>query len=191
MISNKGKIIVVSAPSGAGKTSIVQYVLKRVENLEFSISATTRAKRESETHGKDYYFITEEDFKRKIEANEFIEWECFYDYYYGTLKSSVDSAVNSGKSVLLEVDVKGAISIKKDYPQAILIFIAPPSFEILKKRLINRKTESDEDLRKRIERVEMELAFEKHFDFVVVNDNLTKARSETLEIIKKEINRSN
>ncbi|MCF8264873.1 MAG: guanylate kinase, partial [Melioribacteraceae bacterium] len=136
--------MVVSAPSGAGKTSIVQYVLKRVENLEFSISATTRAKRESETHGKDYYFITEEDFKRKIEANEFIEWECFYDYYYGTLKSSVDSAVNSGKSVLLEVDVKGAISIKKDYPQAILIFIAPPSFEILKKRLINRKTESDE-----------------------------------------------
>ena len=153
----KGTIIVVSAPSGSGKTTIVKQLLAEFPELKFSISATTRAKRENETNGVEYFFISEEEFLEKIKRNEFVEWEKFYDYYYGTFKSVIEDTINSGQSVILEVDVKGALAIKNIYPDAVLIYIVPPSFDELVKRLKNRKTETPEDFRKRILRMEMEL----------------------------------
>jgi guanylate kinase len=156
--------------------------------LVFSISATTRKARNVEKEGKDYFFISEQEFKAKIEKNEFVEWEKFYDYYYGTLKSFVDHEIDAGNSVVLEVDVKGAVSIKDSYPDAVLIFVSPPSLEELKSRLINRKTETSEDLKKRIERAEMEMSYKDKFDYVVMNDDLDKAKTEAEEIIKKYIN---
>ena len=184
----KGILFVVSAPSGSGKTTIVRYTLKEIPELEFSVSATTRARRENEVHGKDYFFISENEFEKKIRANEFVEWEQFYDYYYGTLKSYIDEKLDNGKSVVLELDVKGAVSIKKAYPDSILIFIMPPSLEELKKRLIDRKTESDRDLKKRFERAEMELGYKEKFDYVVINENLNLARKQVLNIVQNKLN---
>ena len=182
MTVKKGKLIVFSAPSG-------RTILKKYKELDFSVSATTRKKRENEIDGIDYFFISESEFKFKIENNEFIEWESFYDYYYGTLRSFVDEEISSGKSVVLEVDVKGAVNIKKNYPSAILIFIMPPSFEELKKRLINRSTETESDLKKRIERAEYEFTYQDKFDYVVINDKLDDAVSKVCEIIENEINK--
>ena len=181
------KIFIVSAPSGAGKTSIVRSVLKRIPEIVFSISATTRIKRNFELDGVDYFFMSEVEFKEKIEANEFVEWETFYGYFYGTLKSFVNSETKKGNSVLLEVDVKGAMKIKEVYPEAISIFILPPSVDELRKRLINRKTESDADLQKRFERAKMEIEFQKHFEYKVVNDNLENAREEVYNILNSEL----
>jgi len=187
----KGKLFVFAAPSGSGKTTIVKSVLCKFQNFIFSISATTRKKRDCEIDGKDYYFLSEGEFKKKIDNDEFVEWERFYDYYYGTPKSFVDNNLEKGISVLFDVDVKGALSIKKKYPDALLFFVMPPGFEELKKRLINRNTESEEDLKKRIERAEMEMSYadKKEFDFKVVNDDLEKAKLTIIEIIEKEINK--
>lgn len=184
---NKGKLFVVSAPSGSGKTTIVRNTLKEIPNLEFSVSATTRKQRENEKEGIDYFFISEVEFERKIKNNEFIEWEQFYDYYYGTVKSHIDEKINKGNSVVLEVDVKGALSIKKAYPDSVLIFIMPPSIEVLKSRLIKRNTESEEDLVKRFERAEMELGYKDKFDYIVINEDLVYAKKRVLEIVKNEI----
>jgi len=184
---NKGKLFVVSAPSGSGKTTIVRNTLKEIPNLEFSVSATTRKQRENEKEGIDYFFISEVEFERKIKNNEFIEWEQFYDYYYGTVKSHIDEKINNGNSVVLEVDVKGALSIKKAYADSVLIFIMPPSIEVLKSRLIKRNTESEEDLVKRFERAEMELGYKDKFDYIVINEDLVYAKKRVLEIVKNEI----
>ncbi|MCU7496758.1 MAG: guanylate kinase [Ignavibacteria bacterium] len=189
MTDNKGCIIVVSAPSGAGKTTIVKNVLKSFPEIIFSISATTRKKRESETNGVEYFFISEEEFLQKIRDDEFIEWEKFYDYYYGSLKSFVNENVEKGNCVLFEVDVKGALNIKKIYPGAAMIYIMPPSLEELKKRLSNRMTETKEDLKKRLDRAEMELGLKDEFDYIVINDELETAISEVKEIIKNKINK--
>lgn len=187
MAVNKGRIIAVSAPSGSGKTTIVRTILKDFPQLVFSVSATTRKKRETEQEGIDYFFISEEEFLKKIQADEFIEWEKFYDYYYGSLKSFVNENVEKGRSVLLEVDVKGALSIKKIYPEALLIYIMPPSLEELKQRLLNRNTETEEDFAKRIQRAEMELSLKDKFDYIVINDILEKAIAETREIFENNI----
>ena len=187
MSDNKAKLYVFSAPSGSGKTTIVRDVLKNFPGFVFSVSATTRKKRSTEKEGIDYFFISEEEFKKKIEAGTFVEWEKFYDYYYGTLKNIVDGNLAKGLSTVFEVDVKGAISIKKAYENSVLIFIAPPSIDVLKDRLIKRNTETDEDLKKRIERAEMELSFKDQFDYVVSNVNLEEAKKEVKKIIEKEI----
>jgi guanylate kinase len=150
----KGKLFVFSAPSGTGKTTLIKNVLESFPQLTFSISATTRSKRITETNGVDYFFLDENEFKEKIENDEFLEWGKFFGYYYGTLKNLVFEKINSGKSVVLEVDVKGALNIKNAYPDSVLIFISPPSIEELKKRLFNRRTESERDFLKRIERAE-------------------------------------
>jgi guanylate kinase len=181
------KLIIFAAPSGAGKSTIAKRILPDYKNLIFSISATTRPIREGEIDGKDYFFLTEDEFKKKIELNEFLEWEKFYDYYYGTLKSFIINTLNNGTSVLLDVDVKGAVNIKKIYPEAITVFIMPPSLEELKNRLLLRKTESEEDLEKRLQRAEMELAYSNQFDYVVINDDLNKAINEVKEIINNNI----
>ena len=188
-MNNKGKIIAISSPSGGGKTSVVKQILKDFPQIIFSVSATTRPKRSNEVNGVDYFFVDEREFELKIKNNEFIEWERFYDYYYGTLKSFVDDNINNGKSVLFEVDVKGALSLKKIYPESILIFIDPPTYEELVKRLKNRKTESPEDLQKRIDRAKMELSYKHKFDYIFVNDELNKVYKSVKSLIKEIINK--
>lgn len=170
------RLIVVSAPSGCGKTTIAKEILQRHPDFLFSVSATTRPKREFETHGKDYFFLTKQEFEERIQKDDLVEWEQIYDNYYGTLKSEVDAALQSGRSILFDVDVKGALSIKKRYPsESVLVFIEPPSIEVLNERLTNRKTENVEIIKKRLARVPMELERGKEFDFRVVNDDLQTA----------------
>lgn len=188
-MEKKGKIIAISSPSGGGKTSVVKQILKDFSQIIFSVSATTRPIRSNEVNGVDYFFVSEQDFELKIKNDEFIEWERFYDYYYGTLKSFVDDNIKSGKSVLFEVDVKGALSLKKIYPNSFLIFIDPPSYEELIKRLKNRKTESAEDLQKRIDRAKMELSYKDKFDYIFVNDDLNKVYSNVKSLINEIINK--
>ncbi|QQS36828.1 MAG: guanylate kinase [Ignavibacteriales bacterium] len=187
MEQKRGAIIAVSAPSGTGKTTIVKHILETFPEIVFSVSATTRKKRSNETKGVEYFFLSEEEFKQKIENNEFIEWERFYDYYYGTFKNYIDENINTGKTVLLELDVKGALSLKSIYPDAELIYILPPSFDELVKRLKNRNTEKEEDFQKRIERAKMELSLKDKFDHFIYNEDLEKAFEETKSLIKKII----
>lgn len=185
----KGVILAFSAPSGAGKTTIVRSILAEFPELLFSVSATTRKKRHNEKNGVDYFFITEDEFKNKIDHNEFVEWEKVYDYYYGTLKSYINDNINNGKSVILEIDVKGALEVKNIYPEAVLIFITPPSFDELVKRLTNRQTEDEDDLKKRIERAKMELGLKNKFDYVIENNELDKAVSDAKSLIEKIIHK--
>ena len=181
-----GKLIIVSAPSGAGKTSIVKHLLKVQPNLAFSVSATSRAKREGECDGRDYYFLSVDDFKQKLANDEFLEWqEVYVNQYYGTLKSEIERIWATGHHVLFDVDVLGGINIKKYYgDQALSIFIKPPSPEVLAQRLAGRGTETPESLAKRIAKVDYELSFENQFDKVVVNDDLQVAQQETVKLIQ-------
>lgn len=172
------QLIVVSAPSGCGKTTIVRELLRRHPEIEFSVSATTRPRRPQEVHGRDYFFLSREEFQKKIKQGDLVEWEEIYGDLYGTLRSEVDRALREGKSMVFDVDVKGAVSIKEKYPQAVLIFIKPPSIDAAKERLRRRKTETEESLRKRFERMPMELAQEKFFDFSVANDEVSRAVDE-------------
>jgi guanylate kinase len=185
----KGNVIAISAPSGAGKTTIVKEILKLYPEIIFSVSATTRPRRETETNGIEYFFITKDEFKQKIEKKEFVEWEKFYDYYYGTFKSFVDDNITAGKDVLIEIDVKGALSIKRIYPDSHVIYILPPSYDELVKRLRNRNTENKADFLKRTERAKMELSLKDQFDYIVVNEKLENAIKETSDLIKKIINK--
>jgi guanylate kinase len=193
MLNNQGKsnskIIVISSPSGGGKTSIVKSVLKEFPEIVFSISATTRPKRNNEIDGVDYYFISEEQFLEKIEKDEFIEWERFYDYYYGTPKELINNTLKSKKSILLELDVKGALSVKKLYPDSIIIFIDVPSFEELVKRLQSRNTESETDLKKRIERAKMELSYKDKFDYIFINKDLNEVTNKVINLLKNILNK--
>lgn len=174
------KMIVLTAPSGAGKTTLVKHLLAKYDFLSFSISATTRAKRVHEMEGRDYYFISPQLFKEKIDCGDFIEYEEVYEnQVYGTLKSEVDRIWKEGKSVIFDIDVKGATSIKKIYGEKCLtIFVRPPSLEILIERLVARDTESKASLEKRIARVTNEMTYETTFDAVVVNDLLEVAKKE-------------
>lgn len=188
-MKKNGNIIVIAAPSGTGKTTIIKAILKLIPEVVYSISATTREKRYNEVDGKDYFFIDEETFKQKIDNQQFVEWEKVYDYYYGTPKFFVEKVIWEGKSILLEVDVKGALAIKNVYPEANLIYILPPSLEELEKRLRERKTESETDFQKRIERAKMELSLKDKFDYFIVNNNLNTAILEAKEVIEKITNK--
>lgn len=190
MSDKKGKIIVISSPSGGGKTTIVRRILAEFSEIVFSVSATTRPKRPDEVDGVHYFFLTEKEFEEKIKNNEFIEWERFYDYYYGTLKTFVLDNIENGKTVLLEIDVKGALSVKKLFPDAILIFIDVPSFDELVERLRKRRTESETDLQKRIDRAKMELSYKDKFDYIFINKDLEEVTSQIksllIDLLKKE-----
>ena len=181
----KGKLIIFSAPSGAGKTTLVKHVMSQVDNLTFSVSACSRKKRVGEIDGKDYYFLSVDEFKKKIAAGEFIEWEEVYpDHFYGTLYSEVENKRNRGLHVVFDVDVKGGMNIKKIFgDEALAIFIKPPSVDVLKERLLKRGTDSPEDIGTRVEKAEYELTFAKHFDVVIVNDDLKRAQQETVSAI--------
>lgn len=183
----KGKLIIFSAPSGAGKTTLVRYVMSRIDTLTFSVSACSRKKREYETDGKDYHFLSVAAFKEKIENNEFIEWEEVYpDHFYGTLFSEVDQKRNAGKHVVFDVDVIGGTNLKKIFgDEALAIFIKPPSVEVLRERLLNRGTDKKEDIETRVKKAAYELGFESEFDISVVNDNLEKAQEETLRVVQE------
>jgi guanylate kinase len=185
--NSKGILFIVSAPSGTGKTTIVRQILKIFPDIVFSVSATTRKKRENETEGIHYYFLTEDEFKEKIARNEFAEWEKFYDYYYGTFRKYIDENLETGKSVLLEIDVKGALKLKDSYPDAVLIYILPPSFEELVNRLKNRQTEDETDFQKRIERAELELRLKDKFDYFINNVEIEQAVSDLKGLIENII----
>ncbi|HXH19876.1 MAG TPA: guanylate kinase [Chitinophagales bacterium] len=181
------KLIIFTAPSGAGKTTIVHRLLEADSRLAFSVSACTRKKRPNETNGKHYYFLTEEQFKKKIENGEFIEWEEVYPgIFYGTLSSEVERIARQGKAVVFDIDVKGALNIKNKFGnKALAIFVKPPSLEALRERLKRRNSEDEQSLAKRLERVSYELSFENCFDHVIVNDDLDKAVKEARLIIGK------
>ncbi len=180
--------IIISAPSGSGKTTICKYLQKLDSSINFSISCTTRQKRENEVEGKDYFFITNDEFEEKINDDKFIEWEQIHgNFYYGTLKSTLDEAINKDKTILLELDVKGAMSVKNLYPTKTLsIFIVPPSVEELKIRLEKRGTDNNERIIKRLERLESELSYKTNFDYHVINDDLDLAVKEIMSIIKNK-----
>ncbi len=185
----QGKLIVLTAPSGAGKTTIKTNLLDRMDELSFSISATTRSIREGEVDGKDYYFYTPEEFKGKIGENAFVEWEEVYnDQYYGTLRSELDRIWSLGKHAVLDIDVQGALNIKETYPDnSFILFIKPPSLETLKKRLQLRDTESDASIAKRINKAVSELEFADSFDSYIINDDLDLAILEAKDLVSKFI----
>jgi len=186
----KAKLIIFSAPSGSGKTTIVKEVLKTDIPFAFSVSATSRSPREGEVHTKDYHFLSVNDFKKSIENEHFLEWEEVYEnQFYGTLKSEVESKRQQGYNVLFDVDVVGGLNIKKYYgDEALAIFVMPPSIEELKKRLKGRGTETEESFNKRIAKAEHEMTFAKDFDVVIVNDDLQKAVDMTIATIRKFVN---
>ena len=179
------KLIVISAPSGAGKTSIVHHLLKSIDELSFSVSACSREKRDNETHAKDYYFLGVEGFQNKIKENAFLEWEEVYEnQYYGTLKSELERIWSEGKTIIFDVDVIGGLNIKKQYPkECFSLFIMPPSLEVLAERLIERGSESAESIQKRLDKAEEEIAQNQQFDMVILNDDFEIACEETVEVI--------
>jgi guanylate kinase len=184
----RGKLIPVSAPSGSGKTTIVKAVLAAHPEMLFSVSATTRPMRNGEVNGKDYFFLSREEFEHRIKAGELVEWEEIYGDLYGTLKSEVERALATRKAMLFDIDVKGALSIKRRYPSdAVLIFVSPPSLEVLKSRLLNRRTEDEEALKRRLDRASMELNAADQFDYRVVNDDLQTAVAEVNKIVTSAV----
>ena len=182
-----GKLIIFSAPSGAGKSTLVQYLLGCGFDMEFSISATSRAPRGSERNGVDYYFLTPEQFRQKIDNKEFLECEEVYpNCYYGTLRSEIERITSQGKNIVFDVDVVGGLNIKENYgDRALALFIAPPSIDVLHERLQKRGTDSLEMIEKRIGKADFELTFAPNFDLVIVNDDLEAAKKEAEKAIRE------
>ena len=186
MALTKEKIIIITAPSGAGKTSITRHLLANFPQLSFSISAATRQPRSNETDGKDYYFISLQEFRDKIKNNDFVEWEMVYEgKYYGTLKSEIQRLWNDNLCPLLDIDVKRAIHVEQQHRDSPLsLFIEPPSVDELRRRLLSRGTETEETLNDRVNKSSYELSFKHHFNKIIVNDNLERACAEAEEIIR-------
>lgn len=186
-----GKLIIFSAPSGSGKSTIINYLLTQNLNLHFSISATSRAPRGTEKNGVEYYFLTPEEFRNRIEAGDFLEYEEVYtDKFYGTLKSEVERILSKGDNVIFDVDVVGGCNIKKFYGnRALSVFIQPPSVEELRKRLEGRGTDAPDVIESRIAKAEFELGFANKFDTVIINDDLEQAKAETLLTLQNFLNK--
>lgn len=181
-------LIIISAPSGSGKTTLCRAIEAKDSSINFSISSTTREMRIGEVDGVDYHFITKNDFKAGINQGIYVEWEKIHgDFYYGTRKSTIEQAITKGRFLLLELDVKGAMKVKKIFPkQAISIFVEPPSLNDLKVRLQKRGTDSEDRIKKRLERLKSELRYKVNFDYQIINDDLNQAVTEIFEIIKNE-----
>ncbi|MCB4791097.1 MAG: guanylate kinase [Elusimicrobia bacterium] len=179
----KGHIFVLSAPSGAGKTTLYKGIIKEIPKLKYSISHTTRPKRAGETNGRDYFFASVEKFKKLIKKKEFIEWAKVHDNYYGTSHSFIQKTINSGFDVVLDIDVQGALQMKKAYPGAVLIFIMAPSFKELKKRLVLRKKDSREVIKRRLCNAKKEVRYIKKYDYLIINDKVSQALRDLYSII--------
>jgi len=187
MNPKQGKLIVFSAPSGSGKTTIVHHLLEQKKlNLGFSVSATSRPRRAQEEHGRDYYFLSKEAFEKHIKNNDFLEWEEVYkDNYYGTLQAEVERIWKEGRAVIFDIDVVGGLRIKNKYPENTLaIFVQPPSLEVMEHRLRNRKTESEEKILERLSKAEKELKFAADFDVILINDDLATAKKEAKRLVE-------
>lgn len=184
-----GKLVIISAPSGAGKTTLVQHLLESRLNLEFSVSATTRAPRENEKEGVDYYFMSAAEFKKREEENEFVEWEEVYEgLMYGTLRSEVKRILASGNNAIFDVDVVGGIHLKVEYGfDAVAIFIMPPSITELERRLVKRGTDCPSKINMRIEKAVYEITLADHFDYIVINDDLEEAKNSVYNIVTRFI----
>lgn len=188
----RGKLIIVSAPSGTGKSTIISWLMREHKelNLAYSISCTSRPPRGAEQDGVDYFFLTPEEFRQRIENDEFLEYEEVYtDRFYGTLKSQVNNQLEAGQNVVFDVDVKGGVNIKKFYgDRAMSLFIQPPSVEELRRRLEGRGTDTPEAIENRLAKAEYEMTFAPQFDYVVVNDDLETAKQETLQLVQQFLN---
>ncbi len=182
----KGLLIVISAPSGTGKTTLTHMLLKEFPDMEFSVSYTTRKPRPGEVNGKDYFFVDRETFEKMIEEGDFLEWAEVYGNLYGTSKSQVLKALNEGKDILLDIDTQGALQVKKNFPEAVLIFILPPSFKELERRLRNRGTDDEETIEKRLKVARKEVERAPLYDYIVVNDRLEKAYEKLRSIVIAE-----
>ncbi|WP_041082711.1 guanylate kinase [Thermotoga profunda] len=182
----KGILYVISGPSGVGKTSIIESTLKKIKNVVFSVSCTTRPKRPNEVEGRDYFFVDVVKFRDMIERDEFLEWAVVHNYYYGTPKKFVEEQIENGKSVLLDIDVQGAMTVMNKYKDAVYIFIAPPSFDVLKQRLMNRGTEDKENLYRRLEDAKKELSYIPNFEYIIVNAQLQESIDQLCSIIVAE-----
>ena len=187
---DQGKLIIFSAPSGSGKSTIVRNLLRRDVPIEFSVSATNRAPRGREENGVDYYFLSSEEFKSKINSQAFLEWEEVYpDRYYGTLNAEVDRIWANGKQVVFDIDVEGGLNLKKQFGErALSVFIKAPSLDVLKERLTARNTEDQENLNMRLDKAKSEMAYAKYFDLVIVNDNLEIAQEQAYQKVMNFIN---
>ena len=180
-------LVIITAPSGSGKTTLCKEILKKEGKVQFSVSHTSRKMRQNEKNGIDYYFVTNEEFLDGIDKDQFIEWNYHFDCYYGTSKSQIQKSIDKKNLILLELDVKGALSIQKLYPdQTVSIFVEPPSINDLKIRLEKRGSDSEKIILKRLQRIEFELSHKSNFDFTVVNDKLEVATNQILEIIRNE-----
>ena len=182
----KPVLVVISGPSGVGKTTIIKALLSRREDVIFSVSCTTRPKRPGEVHGRDYFFITEEEFKSMIDREEFLEWAEVHGYLYGTPRRFIDRAIKEGKNVLLDIDVQGAMKVMETFREGVFIFIAPPSVKALEERLRKRKTESEEKIRRRLKDAKWELGFIEKFQYLIINEELDRAIYELDSIITAE-----
>ena len=181
------KVFVITGPSGVGKGTLIRELLSRVPDLELSVSATTRAPREGEVDGRDYHFLTPEQFEQRKEENDFLEFATYSSNRYGTLRSEVDRCLDAGKSVVLEIEVQGAQQVRAAEPESVQIFIAPPDPAVLRERLIGRGTDSTEAIDERLKVAEQELAAQDDFDHQIVNDDVTRASNELVEVVRGEL----
>jgi guanylate kinase len=192
MKMQKGKIFVFSAPSGAGKTTILNRLKASVPNLVYSISATTRKPRPGEVNGKHYFFMSVEEFKKKIDQKAFAEWAVVHDNYYGTPRSFIESTIEQGSHIIMDIDVFGKKQFDKLYPEAVGVLIIPPSMEELERRLRGRKSDNDEDIRLRLKNASTEIAFASthgKYEYKIINDNLDRAVDDVIKLVTSEINK--
>ncbi len=185
-MKKKGMIIIVSAPSGAGKTSICDALIESDKNIVYSVSTTTREPRKGEKNGKEYYFVNDSDFKKMVKEKMFVEWAKVHDHFYGTSKKVLEQTINKGKDILLDIDVQGAVKIKKQYKNALMIFITTPTLKVLKERLIKRNKDSLEVIKTRVENAKRELTYLPKYDYLILNDKLDESIKQAKSIICAE-----